>query len=790
MQTNTDARSRDHFIGIFIIALAVLAYQVLLTRLFSVTLYYHFAFAGISLVMLGLTVGAERVYLHAARFSRERLPQEFARAALGFSLSSVALVIWFLYAPLIIPENQVMIVLAMSLVMFVIPFIYSGICVTLILTKSDAPVGRLYAADLVGAALGCVGVVFLLFRLDPVSIVFALASLTAYAAWRMARGHDAKLARSASILAALWMVAATSQAALYVTDYEHLRVIWAKSKMQENLLFERWNVFSRVRVIPHENSPAFGWGFGRKQPGPIEQKYLDIDADAGTIISRFDGNVKPLAFLSNDVINMGYHIRPVKDVAVIGVGGGRDIMSALFFGVRKVTGIELNPSIFEALTVKFADFTGHFYQRPDVTLVNAEARSWLNQHSAERFDLVQISLIDTWAATAAGGLTLSENKLYTADAWEEFMGDLTPDGMLVVSRWFDPDTHKGEFYRLLSLAVKTLEHKGVPANEVRSHIFAFNSAGIITVAVSNSPYTAAEIAHVRQVVKQENFKLILSPDYAMDDISRVIASGKADEAFYKTLPIDVTAPTDNRPFFFYMTRFGDLLRGEGLQGNINLTNNLAVAIVGFLLIGMFFCLVIFVAQPLVALSRRVPVKPIVPYLGYFGAIGLGFMLIEISQMQRLMVFLGHPVFGLSVVLFTLLLFGGLGSFTVTAQSTGRLWLRPLILCLVLATLGLATPALTEQLKVYSVAVRVVTSVLLLAPAGFCMGMMFPLGMILSRKFHDLQPWFWGVNGAASVFASVLGMAISMEYGIAQAYWCGVACYAACLIFVLWKKEAP
>ncbi len=789
MTSTAAARQHAHFVGIFIIALAVLAYQVLLTRLFSVMLYYHFAFAGISLVMLGLTIGAQHVYLHAERFSVGRLEEEWAKAALRFSLSSVLLVMWFMYSPLLFSPNIAFMVVISSLILFAVPFVYSGICVTLTLTRSPFSIGRLYAADLVGAAMGCFGIVAILFLLDPISIFFGLAALIAFSAYVMAPPGTAT-ALQAKILVVVWCVACLLQSSFYLGDHDHLRLMWAKGHRQENIIFERWNAFSRIRVVPYSDMPQgvrtgpFGWGFGHPQIHPIQQYFLDIDADAGTVITRFDGkNLTPFAFLGNDVINMGYHIRPVKTVAVIGVGGGRDIMSALYFGVQHVTGIEINPAIFEALTKKFADFTGNFYKRPDVTLVNAEARSWLNQ-SQQSFGLIQISLIDTWAATAAGGLTMSENKLYTVDAWKDFLNRLTPDGMLTVSRWFDPMSHKAEFYRLLSLASETLKQCGVAPGEVRAHILAFESNGIVTIAVSPGVFTPAEVANARRSAAQEGFKVMIDPGTAWDDISGTIASGKATDAFYNAMSADVTAPTDNRPFFFYTWRPLNVLfwkKETDKQGG----NNLAVLIMGTLLLSTFLCTIIFIIEPLLKRAHEAPVKKMLPYLGYFGGIGLGFMLIEISQMQRLMIFLGHPVFGLTVVLFTLLLFGGLGSFTVHSETRSeRLWVRPVLLCAVLCIVGLLTPHVTYGLKASGVPVRVLVSVALLAPAGFCMGMMFPTGMIMSKPFQQQQAWFWGINGATSVFASVLGMAISMEYGIAQAYWAGVVCYLACLLLVL------
>jgi spermidine synthase len=783
----TKSRLQTRYLGIFILAFASLSYQVVLTRIFSVILYYHFAFAGISLAMLGLTIGAERIYLRRERFTPERFELEWVRAALGFSISASALVLWFLVAPLFLPGAAFTeLVLVLFMLLFTIPFTYSGICITLILTRSEQ-VGRLYAADLIGAALGCAGIVWLLFRLDPVTIVFGLSALSALAAWRMAKRARAMNAAPAFLVMLLMTLAFAAHGAFYLTGHAHVKLLWAKGAPQRASAFERWNAISRVRVKPPEMLLPFGWGFGATPDYRLDQAYLDIDADAATMITRFNGNLRDFRFLSEDVINMAYHVRPVERAAIIGVGGGRDIMSALYFGAKSAIGIELNPAIFEAITGKFADFDGHFFNYPGVSLVQGEARSWLNEHKPS-VDLVQISLIDTWAATAAGGLTMSENRLYTQEAWKEFLSRLSPHGMLSVSRWFVPEAYRGEFYRLLSLASQALEAQGVPQVEVRRHILAFNARHIVTVLVSRSPFSVAEVARARAEAKMHGFTPLLTPDAALDETSAVIASGKADAAFYARLPLDVTPPSDDRPFFFYMTPFSKSF-GEMKISTFEVESTMALRILGMLLIGTLLITLAFVVTPLQRASKTLSPGKFLPDLLYFAGIGLGFMLIEISQMQRLIVFLGHPIYGLSVVLFTLLLFGGLGSMTIGVSFAPRnLWLRPASLCLVLASIGLVTPECAHRFADSGTTARILISVALLAPAGFMMGMMFPIGMRISAQNRDLQPWFWGINGAVSVFASILGMVISLEYGISSAYWTGVGAYGLCLSLTIFRKK--
>ncbi|MEA2918829.1 MAG: hypothetical protein QOJ15_10910, partial [Bradyrhizobium sp.] len=433
-----------HYFAIFVLASATLSYQILITRFFSVMLYYHFAFAAISLAMLGLTRGAMEVYNNPARYASERVGTEFARHASWFAVTGVGAMICFLCAPVLVPAEYVLIALVVATIAFVIPFTESGVCITLLLTRLPYGGGWLYAADLAGAAFGCLGIIFVLLVIDPVSATLGIGALAAGAGWMVVRGSgDARTLRLSGAVALLLGTAAMVHAGLDVSGKSHLGVFWAKGTQQTGTLFERWNTYSRVRVRALGESVPFGWGFAHAPESRIEQNYLDIDADAATVITRHNGDIGRFAYLKDDVINAAYLVQPPADVAVVGVGGGRDILSALLFGARHIRGIEINPAIFEVLTDKFADFSGHLDRQPGVSLVNAEARSYIN-HSSDRYDLVQISLIDTWAATAAGGLTLPENRLYTVEAWGDFYRALKPGGLLSVSRWFDPESHRGE----------------------------------------------------------------------------------------------------------------------------------------------------------------------------------------------------------------------------------------------------------------------------------------------------------------------------------------------------------
>ncbi len=787
MQASVRIPGRCYF-AIFALATATLSYQILITRFFSVMLYYHFAFAAISLAMLGLTRGAMEVYNHPARYTPERVGIEFARHASWFAMTGVSAMAAFLCVPLVAPAAYVTVALGIATIAFVKPFTESGVCITLLLTRLPYSGGWLYAADLAGAALGCIGVILLLLVVDPVSATMGIAAFAAGAGWIMARGGaDLRSARLSGAVALILTIVTAMHAGLDISGKSHLGVFWAKGVRQTGTLFERWNTYSRIRVIALGESEPFGWGFARAPTTKIDQHILDIDAGANTVITRNDGDLDKAAYLKDDVINAAYLVEPVTDVAVVGVGGGRDILSGLLFGAKHIRGIEINPAIFEVLTDKFADFSGHLDRQPGVSLVNAEARSYIN-HSSERYDLVQISLIDTWAATAAGGLTLTENRLYTVDAWDDFYRSLKPGGMLSVSRWFDPKSHRVELHRLVAIAASALQRQGVPAAELSKHVIAVNVDNIVTVITRPDALTNAEWLKAQAKLEAQGFKVLIGPDVAYDAITSTLMSGKADRAFFASLVENITPSTDDNPFFFFTERFRNLIT----KPSATLSNNNAAISTTLILIVVALCAcVYYIFVPFLRLAKRMPLSALTPPLAYFCAIGMGFMLIEVSQMQRLTVFLGHPVYGLAVVLFTILLFSGIGSTTVTAgyPRPGAVIVRAAALLATLTVAGLLTPVMTTVARSAATDARILLSVLLLAPPAFCMGMMFPLGLSVWRDRSELLPFFWSANGITSMLASVLGMALSIAFGIANTYAIGVGFYAVCAIMIAVSRGA-
>jgi Spermine/spermidine synthase domain len=797
------------YVGIFFVALSVLMYEILLTRIFSVTMLYHFAFAALSLAMFGMTAGALVVYLAPRLFPPERIHDRLAMSAIAFPIA----LLWSFLTELIIPFRMdtslvAIYALAFTCVVIAVPFIISGITVCLVLTGFPRAVSGLYAADLAGAALGCVLLIAVLDRTDGPTAVLWVAALAAGGALAFSKQASSQRVRTAAAgTAVLLVVIAVGHTALLWQGFPLLRIVWAKGRVEAIALYESWNSHSRVRVYgnPLVEMPALGWGLSQKVPAmQLSQLYLDIDNCAATVMTRYNGDPASVEHLKYDVTNIAYYLRPDPDVLVIGAGGGRDVLSALVFGSHSVTAVDINKNIIDTVNRHFGDYTGHLDRDPRVRFVNDEARSFVARAN-ERFGLIQISLIDTWAATAAGAFVLSENSLYTVEAWTTFLRHLKDDGLLSVSRWYFHQ-RPVELYRTTTLAVEALRSIGI--SDPRRHIVIVrimrpftNSAvdgpeGVGTIVVSRRPFTDPELDTIEAEAGRLGFEIPFGPRGSLDPTFERLTDPNGSAAFVAGFPINIKAPTDNSPFFFNMLRLRDILR-PSLQYLGTLTFNMrAVVTLGALLIIVSGLTAVCILLPLWLTRDRVVLTGAGPLFAFFLAIGLGFMLIETSQMQRLIISLGHPTYGLSVVLFALLLSSGLGSYLTDGIAPGRISAagrqRLILLVVILAVFGAATPAIARWSEPMTTPIRILAAVVLLFPVGLFMGMAFPLGMkVAAARSRTLTPWFWGLNGAASVLASVLSVCIALTWSISTAFWTGWTCYLiALLAFVRAANRGP
>jgi len=773
------------YIGLFLTTLSLLQLELFLTRIFSVTMWYHFAFMAISLAMFGLAAGAVLVEI----MPKHRREETLAATALLFALSSAICFVVHLYIE-INPEREILNT-AFVFTIIAVPFVFAGMVVCVALTRFPIHTASLYAADLAGSAAGCVLTIPILNHVHAPSAVLlnaGLAALGAFAFSLAAAGPRPVKIFYPAVPAILCLVLFST--AYANTSRKFVDIQWIKGgKNWGGGLYEKWNALSRI-FVRETGSEPFGWGLSPRYvtQRKLEQLYLNIDSGAATVITKFDGNMDPIEHLKYDVTALAHYLRHDTSVLVIGVGGGRDLLTSLAFGQKHVTGVEINPDIINVLTDRFADYSGNLQKRPAVTLIHDEARSYVAR-SSEHFGIIQASLIDTWAATSAGAYVLTENGLYTKEAWITFLNHLTPDGILTMSRWYY-EAQPAETLRLTGLASASLMDLGV--EDPRKHIVIVRKQdsgetgqySVATILVSRRPFTDDDIRQIDEVSRSMEFLPVLTPRFAELPEFEAIASRTGYKNLVQTYPLNIQAPTDDTPFFFHMLRASDLLKASTYQG-MNEINLKAVKVLGTLLAIVTFLSLMAILLPLV-LRRHVRQAHSVSWMIYFAAIGLAFMMVEIGQLERLIVFLGHPIYGLTVVLFVLLVASSFGSL-VSGRFGDYLWLLPFLLVAFIV----GSPWITGRFIGEPTWMRIVISATLLLPSAFFMGMAFPVG-IKRVRLREGAPaaWYWGINGAFSVISSVLALVVAVFVGVTATLVVGAAAYALALSVMLLNQRRP
>jgi predicted membrane-bound spermidine synthase len=761
------------FAGVFCVSLATLMLELTLTRLFSATMFYHFAFLAISLALFGSGASGVFVYLARPRLEGERAPRLMAGACVLFAVATVVALFVILAHPLspFSPGPGILLSLAWIYGFAALPFFFSGCAITLAVAAWSSEINRLYLFDLAGAAAGCLLLVPTLGVLGAIDTVLLVAVLAALAGWLLAGGR---------LLLAATALAGGLLASNHARPFVELRE--AKGLPESAVMFSRWNSFSRVTVT--------------RTPDP-DRLLLYIDADAATVIHKDAADPARHAEERDRIESLAYQTGRRDKVLIIGPGAGVDLIVARLHGARDVTAVEVNPLVARDVmsSEPFLSFSGRLYEQPGVRLVVDEGRSFLRR-SRERYDLVLGTMVDTWAATAAGAFALTENNLYTQQAFSDYLERLAPGGVLSLTRWYQ--TPPDQLLRIVSLGRVALAARGVadPAQHfivVRGKREGGQPLATSTVLLKPQPFTADEVAGAEAFAQRREFELLYTPRTRPDnDLTRLVTATDP-EAFWSSYPSDISPPTDNRPFFFQSARPGQVLSRRWARGEWRRTNLGVLVLFGVLAISVLVVLA-FILGPLLLARRRVArTRGRLPFLLYFAALGSGFIVVEVVLVQKCVLFLGHPAYALSVVLFGVLLWSALGSFFAGRFQDAGLprALRGMLLAVaglvVLAALGLA-PIFYALVQLPAPA-RIVITVIALGPLGLALGMPMPTGIrLLGARAPELVPWAWGVNGAASVLGSVGAVAFAMQWGFDLALLGAAGLYVAA-VFLAAKAVA-
>lgn len=800
--------------AVALLSAAALAFEVLLVRAFAIMQWHHFAAMIISMALLGYGASGTLLTLARHRFvARAELSFAVLAALFGFCILagvSVAQVVPLNLLELAWDRGQQVKLMLVYLVL-ALPFLLAGSGIGLALAVAGEHVGRICRSDLLGAGCGSLGVIGLLWLL-PVADCFRATAAFALSAAAVGSGAPRRnsLLAGACLAGAVLIPWVWPEAWLAPRPSPYKELSLALIVPGARVVAERHGPLGQLTVVENPNVP-FRWAPGQSLTStqePPEQLAVFTDGSGMTAITRFDGEFDRLRYLDEQTAALPYHLLARPRVLVLGAGGGADVLLARMFQAASIDAVELDPRMVELVRSRFAGFAGDVYAPPARVHV-ADARGFV-QSSEQLYDIVQISLLDSFAA--AGGLPgLGVSTIYTLEAMRALLDRLAPEGVLAITRWNSVPPR--DSLKLFATAVQALRDRGVddPGNRL-AWIRGWRTA---TLLVKNGALSAEDAAAVRTFSRERGFDLAWLPGMHGDESNRFnlldrpwfhqgasALLGPDPGAFFATYKFDVSPATDDRPFFFHTLKTStlmELLRMPERAG-FNLVEwgyPVLLATLGQALVAS----ILLILLPLLALRRAPPGSQYrsqarVRVVLYFAALGLAFMFIEVTFIQRFQLFLGHPVYAVSAVLCAFLVFAGLGSgatraFALRVGGDRRAARIAVAGIAVLATAHLLLLGdLFRHLTALPLLVKVPISILAIAPLAFCMGMPFPLGLVrIQADAPPLLPWAWGINGCASVVSAILASLLALHLGFTMVLLSAVALYVlAALVYPETRSE--
>ena len=771
------------FAGISLITMCVMIFELALTRIFSATMYYHFAFMAISLALFGSGASGVFIFLIQRRLAPERTHYWLALASQLFALTILS-ALYVVLTRNVALEGGIRnyYTLAVIYAATTLPFFFAGCAVTLAITRFASDISRLYLFDLAGAAIGCFLLIPAINSVGAINTVLIVAAVAASAAVIFCAGVAG---RGAYVIGSLALAAGLVALSAYNIATHRIDVRISKGSSEAGILFSRWNSFSRITVQGDLDS---------------DEAWIVIDSDAATKITRNGESAAAQQKQIAQIESVAYRLKNDGNALIVGPGGGADVIAARAAGMKSITAVEINPIIAHDVmsTEPFRSFSGAIYEQPGVRLIVDEGRSFIRS-SQERYDIIQATLVDTWAATGAGAFALTENNLYTVEAFKDYITHLTDDGVLTMTRWyFEPPD---QMIRLLAIVRAAMGELGIsnPARHVIVLVSNFETNGSITLApatllLKRSEFTDDETRRIESIAAAEGYNVLYSPlNRPSNAFSGMMEAGNPAD-IWENFETNVAPTYDNNPFFFNTIRLSKLgtLRAAPQEW---FKNNVGT----FLLFSLFtitlVMVIVFIVGPLLIVRRSdlaTGGASKIAYLLYFACLGAGFIIVEVAMIQKFILFLGHPVYALTVVLFSLLTFSAVGSYV-----SGRLFEQPQarsvvklvgLVAVVIMIYTIALPPMFYGLVHLAHPLRILIAVVAMAPLAGLMGMPMPLAIrMVSRSAPELIPWAWGVNGATSVMGSVAALVVAISSGFNQALIIGAGLYLLACVFIVRGK---
>jgi spermidine synthase len=794
-------------IAIFFISAATLGLELILVRALSIGHWYHLSFLVISTALLGFGAGGTFVAIGSKILTRHHIK------SLWYFASGLALTVPVIFqisqkVPLdelqFIWDSRQILYLSVYYLLFFIPFFCAGLCIALAFTICVDKAHRLYFYNMIGSGLGAGGIVALMYRYSPEQLLLII-SFTAFLAAAILAFGISRRRVAITFVCALAVIATFSSSGvlkLKINISEHKSLVYYNALPDAKTLAVSYSPLGRLDCVQAPTIryfPGLSIGYQGKLPRQI---LIITDADGTSAVNHFE-RLSDLDCYDYTTSALSYHLVSEPNVCIIGAGGGSDIAQALTLNARKVTAVEMNSQIIDLVRNRFDKFAFGLYRRNDVKTVIAEGRSFL-QTTPQRFDIINISLLDSFSASAAGLYALNESHLYTIEAIEQAIGRLQPKGLLSITRMLK--TPPRDSLKVLATVAEALRRRSI--TNPAEHIIMIRSWATATIVVSPQPFSDSQIKTTRKFTQERFFDLVHLPGIEPNDVNRYyileepiyyesaqqILSPEF-EAFYRNYTYNIRPATDDRPYFF------DFFKWKSLPYMIRTMPRqwlvfsewgylvLVVTLIQALCAGALFILLpLWIAKPIKAVHSRK-----LPTLIYFLLLGLGFMFLEMGFIQKLTLLIGHPVFGVAATLLGFLVFSGCGSLASghlfkakTSENTGAgfkqsavglIWMAASAVIIIgIAEITLMTYAFNWLIS-FSQPARMLLGLIITAPPAFFMGMPFPTALKqLHIRTQPLVPWAWGVNGFASVIGAVLGTFLAISFGFTILILIALTCY--------------
>jgi Spermine/spermidine synthase domain len=789
-----------HFAGVFLLSLATLLLELALTRILSVSLWYHFGFLVISTALLGFGVAGITLALWAGLRERKDLDLGLGVCGVAFAVC-VVFSFWCMqripFDPFSVAvDHRQFVFMPIYFLLVALPFFCSGLAISLLLTRGSKEINRLYAFDLIGAGAGCALVAAVIPRFGGSGSVLVAACVGSLSAACFASGSRRVLASTGAVVAVVLF-----GASFYGERLIPIHVSANKGRRKIEAIYSAWNALSFVQVV---ESPGEA-----KEPAA---RRIVIDAGtAATGISDLRPDVRrALADRPEQVEQLSmiaYAQKSNPKILIIGSGAGDQVLEGLQRHARSITAVEINPAINDIVANRMNDFWGNLYHQPEVLLVTDEGRSFVRR-SKEKYDaIISVHTISN-AAVASGALSLAENYVLTREALADYLDHLTADGAIFFTR---PEF---QIPRLVATAREIFTQRGI--GPIDNHVFAFSESEpmdapgrlsfLAGFLLKKSEFLPGELAEIRKILTGSGpdtpkLKILYAPDERPSNslCTQIVSATQLDEVLRDNDSLLAPA-TDDKPFFNQHTRWSRLRwrtvvdlfsQQQPIAARMALEDRpIAEVTLLILLVQSTIVAGVCILLPLALLNRRgLQVERRGSWLGYFAALGLGFIMVEIALLQRFLLFLGQPIYTYAVVLAGLLIFTGIGSHA--AGRFGPASLKRVLLCIVglVPITALITPIVFQACLGLAISCRIAIALLLIAPLGFVLGMPFPLGLRLAmQRSSALGSWAWGVNGFFTVIGTVLALMLGMMIGFRMVLMLACACYLGGLLALAWLPQ--